>query len=649
MDKINYDLLNKLTNEEKQTFCKYVDLEVFLTLLKKDKRRYDKYIKVLGRLERRSVLVQKLLPKYAFDLYQKGDEGFTFVLSTALGKHRDKFIKDIEKCLEPAVSVEDIKNYNTDDFTELFFKIKENSDKTIVCDTDISVFISALKLNDVCLSDEIVDEIRIEIKQISALHKKENEYKAKLELELRKNEKVISQKYEYEKEQIEKTLQEVQIELNHAHRREQSLNDEIEKYKTCITNKKERLIEEWRTEFDKEIVARKKAIEEELQLFTRESKEKVEKAIKKDAEELKQIFENEFENEKMLANKVIIELKEKIVSLEQERSLLEGTVLELNSKQQKLKYSIKSLEKEETYYFQHLKERVLNRKLDEIVFLDDKNKKTAISSGSMEINSKKPIFYKWQTFSEVAEESLEVNGIEDFIQDFCDNLALNFENVTEIALLIIAAFFNNKVVIVEDSISQYIVESLSQLIDGQTPLVIEYNGADERGIIEFIRGSEEKVIYIGGVLNKFDEVMFSNICRQLSDQKYIFFGISQIQDVPLFSKNILSNAFVLDVEDSLIIADREPILVGNNNIEDYKVTYQTDEYRKCYEQYFKRLVSKKLISKKLAFDLSKLLCTYLKFMSSIGDVVKKCILHYLQDTDMEDAERDDLLERTGWK
>ena len=60
---------------------------------------YKKYTKSLGRLDKKSALVQKLLPKYAFDLFEKGDEKYIEAISLMAKNLKDNFFKGKEAAI----------------------------------------------------------------------------------------------------------------------------------------------------------------------------------------------------------------------------------------------------------------------------------------------------------------------------------------------------------------------------------------------------------------------------------------------------------------------------------------------------------------------------------------------------------------------
>ena len=78
------DLLELLNEKELLIACKYADMEILLEPMKDDPKRYEKYVKRLGRLDKKSSLVKNMLPKIARDLYLKGDGRYCSALSYVL-------------------------------------------------------------------------------------------------------------------------------------------------------------------------------------------------------------------------------------------------------------------------------------------------------------------------------------------------------------------------------------------------------------------------------------------------------------------------------------------------------------------------------------------------------------------------------------
>ena len=98
----------------------------------------------------------------------------------------------------------------------------------------------------------------------------------------------------------------------------------------------------------------------------------------------------------------------------------------------------------------------------------------------------------------------------------------------------------------------------------------------------------------------------------------------------------------------MVISTNEPIIVGINDLEAFNEPIGTEVCKTYYDKHFKILVAKSIIPKKSAFDISRMLCMYLKYMSSIGEVAKQCVSYYWNDTIDEEMDINALLERAGW-
>lgn len=641
---ISYELIEKLNDEEIYSICKYTDLEIFLVLFRKNTKKYDRFIKLLGRLDKKSQLVQTLLPKFAFDLYKKGDIAFVSAVSMVIEDHKSNFLDAIKLCSMSVKNIEDIKLFQNSDFVKLYFSLVDISNGTFLYD----IFLCALKICDVFPGTENMILIKNQIDEIEEKKKQEEQFNNKLESELKKREKQILQKYEHEKELMNKMLKNLESELIQSRNNESTLYDELVKLQQNISTDKERMIAEWKADIEIEINERKKVLLDELISYENKEKCSVEERITTLENDLKDKLDREYSAAKEDADNKIFDLTIEILKLEAHKKELENSISSMETQENICRTTIESLEKAEEDFFSNIKLRVLERKLDKLVFEDNEDNESSHRGKNIYVTSleQRPMIYEWRSFAENAEES--ENVAEYFIDDLADNIAINFEHATEIALLIITAILNRKAIIIESSIAQYIVESLSEIIDGSIPLVIEANGANANAVISAIKDSSHKVIFVDGVLNNFDEVMFSSICRQTPEGKYLFFGVSQIKDSRMFSKTTINNALVLDVEKYMVISTNEPIIVGINDLEAFNEPIGTEVCKAYYDKYFKILAEKSIIPKKSAFDISRMLCMYLKYMSSIGEVAKQCVSYYWNDTIDEEMDVNALLERAGW-
>ena len=199
---INFELLALFNEEEINTVCKNADLTLFLIPMKD--KRYTKYAKTLGRLDKKSALVQKLLPGIAFNLFKKDEEPFKAAIAAQLGTYREKFGEAISKCMDPALCVDDIKAYNTKEMEELYFKFLD------ISATDIStdLFFIFLKLQDIVIEKEARQGIEVEIENISQARTLEAKHQEEIQKALKEQEKRLLADFEQQKCDLRKQIEE---------------------------------------------------------------------------------------------------------------------------------------------------------------------------------------------------------------------------------------------------------------------------------------------------------------------------------------------------------------------------------------------------------------------------------------------------------
>ena len=198
---INFELLEIFDEEEINIACKNADLALFLIPIKD--KRYAKYAKKLGRLDKKSALVQSFLPGIAFHLYKKGEEPFRAAVATQLESFRDNFFETITNCMKPSVSIDEIKAYSAKDMADFYFRILEIS----ATDVSVEMFFVFLKLLDICIQGAFRAEVEEEIEKISQMKKLEEKHKAEVANALKKQEKRLSEEFEQEKRDLKKQIE----------------------------------------------------------------------------------------------------------------------------------------------------------------------------------------------------------------------------------------------------------------------------------------------------------------------------------------------------------------------------------------------------------------------------------------------------------
>ena len=154
---IRFDLLDLLKEDEISIVCKNADLNFFLIPIRE--KRYAKYAKTLGRLDKRSALVRNMLPGIAFKLYKKGEEPFKAAVAAQLEEYRRKFTEAISKAMKSEVSTDDIREYDAREMANLYFIIQDY----FAANISFELFLIILKLQDIAVDEDICPNIEKEI------------------------------------------------------------------------------------------------------------------------------------------------------------------------------------------------------------------------------------------------------------------------------------------------------------------------------------------------------------------------------------------------------------------------------------------------------------------------------------------------------
>ncbi|HIT90538.1 MAG TPA: hypothetical protein IAC41_08995 [Candidatus Merdenecus merdavium] len=198
-----------------------------------------------------------------------------------------------------------------------------------------------------------------------------------------------------------------------------------------------------------------------------------------------------------------------------------------------------------------------------------------------------------KSFSKNTEYSEDVKDLQDFASDLSDNIAINFDQSLEITATMLSAMLNDKVIIAQNSILSELAISVSALIDEMTPFVVDLSDGGNLllDVIKEINESKTRTVVIEGLLDRYDETVFSSICRAC-DEKYLFFGISQIESLSLLSRSIYNLGIVLDVEPLLRFSSCEAMWVGKYDPKAYTILYN----EKCCQEYYSTFLGQSFFS-----------------------------------------------------
>lgn len=622
MDEINFSILDMLDIKDIQIVCKHADIEILLKPIKERPDFYKKYVKQLGsnRPNKKSSIVKLYMPRIAFDLFQKGDATYKGVIVCILENYKSKFEEALTEYIKPSISNKELKAYNAEQLVELYFKVVD----VLSTEVPVDFYFVMLKLQGVTLDEDCLHAIENQIMQIEN-HKKE------ISDAVDKAEKRIEQIYTQEIAQLSKEKREVEKKYSELKKQNRELVDELEKIKEQLNFQKEELTEKWRAEFDKENMLRqleedkefkrlheKKQRDLDLTLADDEARKRSELKDKIAKEEKK--FQEQFmEKKKGLHNEIeglLSELQnntDRKIKLESELKLLQEETEQLQGFMDRLK----AYEKE---YFDNFEQRIIQKKVDSILLSkleargDTISTNTSFTSIVMNAN-------KLQGDTEECEVS--ENAI-DLFDDLCDNISIYFDEPSEIASILLSAILSNKAVIVTDDIAYQMASCISALIDEKTPLVIQMGRQkdDVDKIVGIINESDSHVVYLPGLLDDYDEVPFSIICRQCS-RKVIIAGIATLAHLSMMSGGINNYAITIDIGRYIHFKKEQTLWIGKYSLDSIAAKYDVSKCKEYYNKYFRGLVQNHIVSKKIALDFCFMLNIYFDFMQEqIGDVLK---------------------------
>ena len=355
---INFELLDIFNEEEISTVCKNADLTLFLIPIKD--KRYIKYVKTLGRLDKKSALVKKLLPGIAFKLFKKGEEPFRTAIATQLDKYREKFGEDISKCV-PAICVDDIKAYNTKEMAEFYFKILDIS----ATDISIDLFFIFLKLQDIMIEKETREGIETEIENISQARTLEAKHLEEIQEALKEQEKRLLVEFEQQKRDLRKQIEEKNVLYKEIQEKLSAAEQRLQKHENITQAEREKREEEWFSEYEKELEARKVADDIQRKNASDEAEAKYQnllltleaEAEKKSAELEEQYRKQRISSEEMLSNE-LAELRLQVAELTDKKKVLDAQVDSLEQRKKELDSYIRELDAIEDRYFESFEQRV---------------------------------------------------------------------------------------------------------------------------------------------------------------------------------------------------------------------------------------------------------------------------------------------------
>lgn len=643
---VNFELLDLFDDNEINIVCKNADLTTFLALIKN--KRYEKYSKKLGRLDKKSALVQKFLPKIAFDLYKKNEESFRKAIVSILQNYKYKFLQTITEYMEPPIGIEEINEYTYEQIADFYFKFQ----KVYTSEVPEDLFYIFLKLHGIYYLEQDKSSINGIIKQKRDKQLVEIKHKLEIDEALKQLEQEMTAVHMIEQDELKQQIKEYKTKYEECLLEKNVVQKSLDSLKAQIEYDRREMEAEWQDEYEKQIEKRKIADEDEFRIKREEAENShqnllkaMEIALAQQKAKMDEQYQIEVKNLKQKFIKELESLRKQIRKLNDEKKMLSLTVSELNSQKEGIEAEISSLKHIEDSYFATFEKRIIEKKIDSVIF-----DKLGISESKEKNVLQLPKGFSIITarsFSEATEYGENVEQLEDFVEDCKDNINIHFDNETEITAVVLAALIRGMSIIAIDPVCKYLSESFSALLDMGMPAIVKIDceKIDFYELSNQINSMDSKVIMIKGVLDLYDEMLFGWICEECSD-KYCFFSISNLENVKIMSRTITDMAIVVDAEDYLHFELDENILIGDHDISPLIPKINIKTCHNIMKKVFNRLVSNNLIGKSTALKYCGVLEVYFEIINTniIGNIMQKAIASICGiDSDMDESVKEILI------
>lgn len=614
-------MLEFLEEEEIKTVVSHMDIGRLLNPMKNNPQMYSQQVKKLGRMDAKSPLVQKVLPRIVVNQVKKQDVTYSKIVTNYLKEVKQDFanyLKEYE--MTNTLSPEVPESYAT-----LYWRYKKEIDK--LC--DLPYFWVLLKIVD--KEFDTIEQIRVEycIEQQANNLQMIAEYENKINL--------LNSDHQIELEQLKK-----------KHFKEiKELQQEIRNLSDLIQGKKESLEEIWKNETEKMHSQRMESLLEEynqkregLEKRYNEANIQLDKGYKEKKELFLSEIENQtsqlqskFESKKKMLNEDIGNMQVISQTLHEKEDLLRAEIEALETRKSELQTYI-------DHYFQQFEEHAIQLKLDALLTskfsqrtLELLSKKTSEEAQTIQLDQNELLSYGGEPVKN-GEYIEPVDESENVLEDLKDNIELFFEDSYEIAKLLLVSQSLKKAVLVDSFSAKKIGDSLSALSDGKYVTIVDLNDDKYtlKAVIDFINDMPEKTILVDGVIDRFDDKALSSICRNCRD-KILIFSYAEKSTLEIISKSYLQYCIPLFLEEKLTFESREELLISNQTYHNFLPEVGTKECHQAYQKYIQKLFYKGHLTKSLALELSKFIAIY-KAMArggNVSDLAKETIRFYVSD------------------
>lgn len=558
MNSMDENILNELTDEDIQILCKNADLDMMMAPIKYNGKRYAKYVAQVGRLDKKSVLAQKNLPRIAYELYRKGDRKYYEIIAITAENMKKLLKKMLNEFMGNKVKPQDLQVFTISDYKKLFAEVVKSSDTF-----DLDLFFLQIRMYAINISDEMREELKNEWSRWEEIRSFIKELLNKEKEEAEKKETELSKLFTREKEELKNKVAELQKEINLLQVDIESKNIDI----TALISKNESMYNEEKLQVD--VIKSKDTEIDELKLKLNEVKENLsninEKLNTKENDiyiEIQDLWQKK--NEKKLNESK--KLEDKIFQYN-------TNIKELEERSERLKSKIKEWDGYIETYFDKIDQKIIEHNIDSILYQKYCGSFSEVAAVNGNIVKSSPLYtekgYKvanakeckdYEEYIEIVETNLSIAGdkMQDNIMSDCFNSAIDAGlhplicgfGARQIALALIAARYAEKSEIISLPVGFNNTQELVTLLSNvQTDSIIiedAFGTMNENLLLPILRDTSGKIVILTAESTeslKYLQKHFYNYIQLITIDRYIN---SRVDDFTysnadkLFNKNFYS-------------------------------------------------------------------------------------------------------------
>ncbi|PKM52141.1 MAG: hypothetical protein CVV02_03910 [Firmicutes bacterium HGW-Firmicutes-7] len=360
MQKKDNDILELLNDNDINILCENCDLNMLISPIKHNSKKYAKYVKFLGNMDKKSQLVQMNMPKFAYELFRKSDSNYIKLLSQYGNQIKNNFEQILNDAFGDEFSPKDLAKYTIIEYHSLFETILRGTD----CHLDLELFFVQMKMFGYDIDEAIKLEINKEFTYVSEVEKIRTDIlrNQKQEIQIMKSD--LENQFHEQINDKNKTIKQLKLENVELKKKSEIQKDSIEK----LSEEMDRLNSEASTALkstDNQLNEKKTEIQK--------SKIYIEELVK-DIEELKIMLNDksekyfdelsmrwESENQDKMYDRLVLE--EHISEFEVQIKELEEIISNKESLLEKWNYSIEN-------FYGEIDKKIIEHRIESKLFSD---------------------------------------------------------------------------------------------------------------------------------------------------------------------------------------------------------------------------------------------------------------------------------------